>query len=204
MILYNYDLDDACYTVRLTAACLGLTPDIRNIDMFPGREQLSPAMLAISPVGRLPVLEDGGLVLAQLPAILLHLSDSAGAALQPAGADRARMQEWLAFAARDLAVASQARAVSLMGLPGDFAALQRAARDALRIMDDAMTRLMLGGTGFFAGPALSLADLALFPAFALSRDYGIDHDSFPALRLWARRVRATQGFITMPGIPDYH
>ena len=43
-----------------------------------------------------------------------------------------------------------------------------------------------------------------FPAFALSRDFGIDHDAFPALRRWARRLRRLPGFVTMPGIPDYH
>ena len=37
-----------------------------------------------------------------------------------------------------------------------------------------------------------------------SRDFGIDHDEYPALRRWARRFRALPGFKTMPGIPDYH
>jgi glutathione S-transferase len=46
--------------------------------------------------------------------------------------------------------------------------------------------------------------VALFPLFALSRDFGIDHDEFPGLRRWIRRFRALDGFITMPGIPDYH
>ena len=46
--------------------------------------------------------------------------------------------------------------------------------------------------------------LALFPAIALSRDHGIDHEAYPALRRWMRSVRALPGFRTMPGIPDYH
>jgi hypothetical protein len=39
---------------------------------------------------------------------------------------------------------------------------------------------------------------------ALSRDFGVDHDEYPALRRWARRFRKLPGFLTMPGIPDYH
>ena len=50
----------------------------------------------------------------------------------------------------------------------------------------------------------TIADIALFPSFALSRDYNVDHDAFPALRRWARAVRKVDGFITMPGIPEYH
>lgn len=204
MILYNYDLDMDCYCVRLVASCLGLNLPVENIDMFPGAEHLGPRMLALNPRGTLPVLEDGALRLTQIPAILGYLADKAGGALVPAGEDRARMAEWLAFAAHDLAAAPQARAVSLMAAPGDLPGLRAAARAALRLMDDHMTRIALAGGGYFAGPALSLADLALFPAFALSRDFGIDHDEYPALRLWARRVRTAKGFITMPGIPDYH
>ena len=36
------------------------------------------------------------------------------------------------------------------------------------------------------------------------RQFGIDHDEYPALRRWARRFRTLPGFKTMPGIPDYH
>jgi glutathione S-transferase len=71
-------------------------------------------------------------------------------------------------------------------------------------MEDHMTRQRVLGKAFFVANTVTLADLALFPAFALSRDFSIDHDAFPALRRWARQLRAIDGFITMPGIPDYH
>lgn len=205
MILYSFDLDEDCYGVRLTASCLAVPLTLRSVDMVPGREHLSPALLARNPAGHLPVLEDGPLVLTHSGAIVLHLSAMAGGALQPADLQgRARMHDWLHFAALDLAAARQARAAAMLGAPGNIDRLRAAARAALRIMDDHITRAGLWGQGFFAGQAPSLADLALFPGFALSRDYGLDHDEFPALRLWARRVRQVPGFITMPGIPDYH
>lgn len=204
--LYNYDLDESCYLLRLAGSCLGVEMAVHNIDMFPGREHLGPAMRALNPAGRLPVLVEGALVLTQPAAMLLHLAQShaPGHALLPADPlARARMFDWLAFATGDLAVAHRARAVAMLNAPGDGDALRIAARACLRIMDDHMTRAGFADEPFFAGPA-TLADLALFPAFALSRDYGVDHDEFPALRLWARRVRHLPGFITMPGIPDYH
>jgi glutathione S-transferase len=79
-----------------------------------------------------------------------------------------------------------------------------AARDAFRLMDDHMTARAFADAAWFAGDTPTLADIALFPAIALSRDYGVDHEAYPALRRWMRRVRRLSGFITMPGIPDYH
>ena len=67
-----------------------------------------------------------------------------------------------------------------------------------------MTAREFDRAAWFAGDKPSLADLALFPAIALSRDFGVEHEAYPALRRWMRRVRTIQGFMTMPGIPDYH
>lgn len=206
-ILYNYDLDENCYRVRLVASCLGVALTLHGIDMYPGREHLGAAMRALNPAGRLPVLQDGDLLLTQTEAILLHLAEAhapASLLLPQDAATRARMMDWLAFCARDLGVAAQARASAMLDAPGDAQALRASARACLRLMEDHMVKQGIRGCGFFAGPAATLADLALFPAFALSRDFNVDHDEFPALRLWARRVRRLPGFITMPGIPDYH
>ncbi|MFN4098899.1 MAG: glutathione S-transferase family protein [Pararhodobacter sp.] len=206
-LLYNYDLDEDCYRVRLVAGCLGVTLATHSIDMYPGREHLGADMLALNPQGRLPVLVDGDLVLAQPLAIMLHLAESLapGHTLLPRDpATRARMMDWLTFATRDLGVAAAARATSMLNAPGDLAALTSQARKALRLLDDHLTLQAIHGQDFTAGPEPTLADLMLFPAFALSRDFGIDHDEFPALRVWARRVRKLPGFQTMPGIPDYH
>lgn len=201
--LYNHDLDPGCYRVRLVASVLGVPLELVGLDIFPGRDHLSDAMLALNPAGRLPVLTDGDRVLTQPLAILWHLATVRDPARRLVPQDAAPMLEWLAFATQDLASADAARAAAMLGA-GDPAPLRAAARAALRRLDDHMALQGLAGLGYAAGAALTLADLALFPAFALSRDFNLDHDEFPALRLWARRVRAVQGFVTMPGIPDYH
>ncbi len=67
-----------------------------------------------------------------------------------------------------------------------------------------MTRQQFADAFWFAGHAATIADIALFPAIALSRDIAVDHDEYPALRRWMGRVRTLPGFITMPGIPAYH
>ena len=206
LVLHNYDLDDACYRVRLVASCCDLSVELRNVDMFPGMEQVSPPYLTLNPLGRLPILETAEVTLRQTGAILLYLAglDPQKRLLPTDTSELAQMTDWLFFAEHDLSVATTARAISIMDVPGDGPATIAQTRALLRIMEDHMSAQDVKGLGFFAGAEITLADLALFPAFALSRDCNIDHDAFPALRLWALRVRATPGFIVMPGIPDYH
>ena len=205
MVLHNFDLDDDCYRVRLTAAIAGVALTLRNVDVVPGKEHLSPGYLALNPLGRLPILQDGDVCLTQTSAIMRRIASAGTTRLVPQDADSAaRMDNWLSFAERELSIASQARAMSIFGLPGDLDAVRARAVGLIRVMDDHMTRQRIRGEGYFAGPDVSLADLALFPAFALSRDFNLDHDAFPALRIWGRLVEGLPGFIVMPGIPAYH
>ncbi|WP_267555132.1 glutathione S-transferase family protein [Rhizobium rhizogenes] len=205
--LYNYEMDEGSYRARLLLSMLKLDHTMVAVDMFPGREETKPAMLALNPAGTMPVLSDNDLVLHGAEAILAYLAkahDPAGLWLpEDAPAFGATMM-WLHFSATALAPAVAARLKSLFDTPGDETALYAAARKAFRIMDDHMTLRQFDGLEWFVGDGPTLADLTLFPSFALSRDYGIDHDDYPALRRWVRRFRTIEGFRTMPGIPDYH
>ena len=205
--LYNYDLDENCYKVRILLSMLGLEYRTVAVNTFPGKEHMTPSFLARNPAGSLPILEEGDVTLFGAEAILAHLAnahDPASTWLPPAGAEFARVMQWLVFAAGELATAVAARAHAVIDAPGDEAALRTSARKALRAMDDHMTARGFTGAEWFAADRPTIADISLFPAFALSRDFGVDHDEYPALRRWARRFRKLPGFLTMPGIPDYH
>ncbi len=207
LVLYNYELDESCYKVRLALSLLGLEWQAVAVDVFPGKEHLSPPFLALNPSGRLPILRDGDLVLHGTEAIIAHLArahDPTGKWLPAQGSEFAKVMQWLIFAANDLGVTIAARQHSLFGTSGSEKSLRAASSQAIRIMDDHMTARGFAQEEWFAAGHPTIADIALFPAFALSRDFGIDHDDYPALRRWARRFRALPGFKTMPGIPDYH
>ena len=207
LVLYNYELDESCYKVRLALSLLDLKWQAVAVDVFPGKEHLSPSFLALNPAGRLPILRDGDVVLHGTEAILAHLArahDPSGKWLPADGSGFAEVMQWLIFSAHDLGATIAARQSSLFGTPGDERLLHAAASQAIRIMDDHMTARGFAQMEWFAAGHPTMADVALFPAYALSRDFGIDHDEYPALRRWARRFRTLPGFKTMPGIPDYH
>jgi glutathione S-transferase len=205
--LYDYHLDENGFRVRLLLSLLGLTFETVAVDKAPGREQEKPHMLALNPTGTLPILEDGNVRLFGTAAILAYLvrAHAPDSPWLPAdAADFGRVQQWLGFSTRELKPAVDAREAALFTSEGANDSDLKAARKAFRIMNDHMTLRQIEGSDWFVGNAPTLADLALLPSFALSRDSGIDHDEYPALRRWLRRFRALPGFITMPGVPDYH
>lgn len=207
LILYDYEMDENCYRIRLLLAMLGVPAKTISVDMYPGGEHAKPPMLALNPMGTMPVVVDGDLVLNGTAAILLYLArtrDPAKRWLPDDPAAFGMVAMWLSFFETALAPAAAARLQSLFSTPGDENALRAAARKAFRVMDDHMTLRNFEGKAWFVADGPTLADLALFPSFALSRDYGIDHGEYPALRRWIRRFRALEAFKTMPGIPSYH
>jgi glutathione S-transferase len=207
LALHNYELDDHCYKVRLLLAALGCRYVKVDVDVHPGHEEHSARYLELNRLGALPIITEGRFVLHGAEAILIYLAgkyDAARAWLPQDPAELGRVMQWLAFAGGDLQPASLARAHALLEAEADEQHVSHASRRAFRIMDDHMTRREFDDGRWFVGAAPTLADIALFPAIALCRDFGIDHDEYPALRRWMARVRTIPGFVTMPGIPSYH
>jgi len=204
--LYDYVLSDRCYRVRLMLGLLGLEYERRAVDFFPGKEHRSAGFLALNPAGDLPVLDDDGLILRDAQAILCHLVnrfDRCGAWLPRDPARFGPVMMWLAFAGGDLEAVCSARLVAMLGAAGNLDVLQTNGRAALRALEDHMTDRSLAGGEWVVGETPTVADIALFPAVALSHDSGIGLEDYPALNLWQRRVRRLPGFVSMPGIPDY-
>jgi glutathione S-transferase len=209
MTLYDFELDENCYKVRLLLATSGVPHEKVSVDVYPGREHKTPAIRALNPVGSLPILDDSQtdgprVILHGAEAILLYLAQGYDAArhwmpTEPQAFGAVAM--WLQFAAVELRPAVLAREAALFAGPDET--LTRTARQSFRIMEDHMTGQGFDGRPWFVGDAPSLADIALFPHIALSRDFGVEHEAYPALRRWMRRVRRWEGFITMPGVPAY-
>lgn len=203
-ILYDFALDLRCYAVRLGASIMSVPVSIVDVDVVPGGQHLSASMLALNPSGELPFLVDGPLSLTQPAAILRHL---AGKRAFPVSDPQA--EDWTAFSSSLLTIFSRARNTALFKQPGDaeYDAIESLSAIALAMLiqvEDHMALQTLLGHDWLAGASPCLAEFLAFPAFAQSRDLGIEPEAFPALRLWSRRVRALPGFIDMPGIPDYH
>jgi glutathione S-transferase len=205
--LYDFELSANCYKVRLLLAFLKIDYTRVAVNVFPGFEHRKLPFRELNPLGQVPVLIDGDLALRDSQAILAYLSstyDESGRWLPSEPAILGQVMTWLFFAASELSAATTARLHNMLDFPADGPAVRRSARNAFRIMNDHMTRREHEGATWFAGDQATLADVALFPSIALSRDFGVEHDEYPALRRWMRRLRGIDGFIVMPGIPAFY
>lgn len=199
MILYDAHHLAQCYAVRLLAGYLGITLDLHPLDVYPGHEHRSDAFLALNPLGTLPVLVDGALVVTDWQEALAHCALAHGPAWVPA--HRPALFGWLGMA-RDLdASAGAARLIDTFGAPGDGDAA-RARADLL--LDEAERRVWFaeraGHDWLVEGTGPTIADVACFVVIAPSEDGGLSLRDRPALRRWCDRMRFLPGFVAMSGV----
>ena len=160
----------------------------------------SPEHLARHPFGRVPVMEHGGFMLYETQAILRYLDRTIAApALTPAEAKAAALMDqainvsdWYLFQGVGNVIGFQ-RVVGpkLMGLTPDEAAIEAAMPRAHMVFKE-LSRL-LGGKPYFAGGALSLADLHLAPHvefFTHTPEWKVLGEPYPNLVAWHQRMEA--------------
>ncbi len=160
----------------------------------------SPEHLARHPFGRVPVLEHDGFMLYETQAILRYLDRAIPAApLTPADCKAAALMDqainvsdWYLFQGVGNVIAFQ-RVVGpkLMGLTPDEAAIEAAMPRAHMVFQE-LSRL-LGDRLYFAGDALSLADLHLAPQiefFTHTPEWKVLGEPYPNLVAWLARMEA--------------
>jgi glutathione S-transferase len=198
--LYCAAMDADSFGARLLLGILGIDHVQVPVDVFPATDPVSRKHLSLTTNGALPFLQHDGQVVEGLMPVLRFI----GRELDPEAGFRSvnpEAESWLIFAADDLRAAIRARHDSMFG-DGPDAADVAAARAALLILEDHLTARRLAGLCWVAGSAPTIADIALYPAIALIRDFGLEHHEFPALRTWLRDVRMLAPQVSMPGILD--
>lgn len=191
MILFDNALDADAYPVRMLLAALRLDCERVTIDSSP------LALRGHGPRG--PVLEDGADRVTGAAAVLRHLAARHAPHWLPGPGD-----SWLAALTSPRFAPRQARLLALFTEAGAPPGLVEEAAHRLQDMDDHLTLGEFDGQHWFAGNRPTVVDLAAFGPAALSNDYGVAHDPFPALRRWITRVRTLPGFAAMPGIPQFY
>jgi glutathione S-transferase len=116
----------------------------------------------------------------------------------------ALVQQWMCFSHRLTGALGGARLVEMLHGDGDLETLQSQGIAALRALEAALFEQRLRGMSFLAADRPTIADVACFPYVALAPDGSISLDTFPAIRIWMRAIRALPGFIEMPGIHRLH
>lgn len=150
----------------------------------------SPGFLAINPIGQIPVMVEGDLVLSESLAICLHLARTHGGALGPQDlAEQAVFENWALFAA----TAVEPHALAILQATAPAIAKAEAAK-----LTRAFARLEAHLTGRdWLGDRFTVADLMVAECARYAQGHAPLMAAHPALKAWLARCQARPAFQAM-------
>ncbi|PWJ80540.1 glutathione S-transferase [Pseudaminobacter salicylatoxidans] len=200
--IYGMTESGNCYKPRLLLAKLDLPFEHVEVSSRSGATR-SANYLARNPNGMVPLLEiEDGRMLAESNAMLLYLAE--GTRFLPADPYRRGLAyQWLFFeqyshepyiAVRKALLTFPERAKD--ATPERLAVTLERGNKALGVMEK-----HLAGNAFFAGDAMSVADIALYAYTHAAGEGGFDLAAYPAVSTWLKRVRADPGHVSIDWLP---
>lgn len=197
MILHTTPYSGHGHRVELLLSMLDLPYVVSHA---PAEVRQTEAFRRLNPLGQIPVLEDGDLVLCDSNAILVHLAKTHAPGSHwlpedPKGA--AAVQRWLSIAAGEVMYGpATARMVVQWNFPGSLDLARTIAARLLVFMEQ-----HLADRTWLATDHVSIADLACWAYVAHAPEGGISLDPYPAIRAWIARVEALPKFKAIPKLP---
>ena len=202
MKIYGMIDSGNCYKPRLLMAKLGRRFEHVEVSSHDGSTR-SAEYVAKNPNAMVPLLElDDGRLLAESNAILLYLGE--GTRFVPKNAyQRALAYQWLFFEQYSHEPYIAVRRALLTfpnrkkdATPERLALTLERGNKALGVMEK-----QLGQTPFFAGEAMSVADIALYAYTHDAGAGGFDLAEYPAVNAWLRRVEKDPGHVPIDWLP---
>ncbi|MGD1899255.1 MAG: glutathione S-transferase family protein [Phormidesmis sp.] len=199
--LYGHPLSGNAYKVKLLLAFLGVEYENIDIALEQGEHQ-QPAFLALNPFAQVPVLVDGDTVLADAQAILVYLARQYGGQkadswlpLEPL--PMAQVMRWLSTTAGEVRQGPEsARLYHLFKVSTiDIEQTTKKSTFILQQLEQHLTQ-----REWLACERLTIADIAVFPYIALSRDGQVPLEVYPWVLNWIERIKQQPGFVSMPGL----
>jgi glutathione S-transferase len=201
-VLYGMIDSGNCYKPRLLMAKLGLPFTNVEVSSHTGQTR-TPEFVAKNPNAMVPLLElDDGRRIAESNAILLYLAE--GTRFLPGDRyQRAMAYQWLFFeqyshepyiAVRKALLTFPERAKD--ATPERLAQTLERGNKALGVMNRHLV-----DNAYFAGGALSVADIALYAYTHSAEQGGFQLDAYPAVAAWLKRVEADPGHVPSNWLP---
>ena len=194
--LFGFKLSGHSHRAEVMLRLLQLPYEFRAVNLR-GGEQKSAAFLQLNPFGTVPVIDDGGTVIADSVAILVYLAtayDPARRWLPVEAKQAAQVQRWLSVAQGPVYNGpAMARMVKLFGVAADYERCKAIAATLFSVLES-----HLGPRDFLVGDGPTIADIALYSYIAVSADGGLSLADYGAIRAWIARLEALPHFEPMP------
>ena len=170
---------------------LGADYEVVRYERDPATMLAPPALRAIHPLGKSPVIDDGGVVVSESGAIVEYLAEQYDNLRPPGSAERRRASYWVHFA--------EGSAMTPLLLKLYLGRLGAAAAPLLPRIDGQLAALLayveaeLADGPYLAGGDLSTADIMMsYPLEAAATRAGLD--DFPGLAAYLARIHARPAY----------
>lgn len=176
---------------------LGLPFTLQHYTRDPVTMQSPPALKALHPLGAAPVIEDGGMVLAESGAIVDYILAMYGGGrlvLGPDHPDFAQYLYWLHFANGNLQPnLGRNMVLRRLNLPADNAILVGTQGRLDRALD--LVEARLGQADYLAGQAFTVADImTVFSLTTMRAFMPFDLAPYPHIQAYLRRIGARTAY----------
>jgi glutathione S-transferase len=194
--LYRHPLSGHSHRVQLLLSLLGVPTELIDVDLRAGAHK-QPGFLALNRFGQVPVIDDGGTIVADANAILVYLARKYGGEawlpVDPVGA--AAVQRWLSVAAGPIAFGpAAARLITVFGAHLDAADVIGRAHALLKVMDAELAQ-----RSFLTGDQPTIADIAGYTYIAHAPEGNVSLAEYLGVQAWLARIEALPGFVPMMG-----
>lgn len=196
LTLYEDPCSGNCYKVRLLLTMQDKPFQAVREDVFSDTHP-TPELVALSPMGKVPVLIDNDFVLAESNAILTYLGKGTPF-LPDTPRNLGKVMQWMFFEQYyhepTIAVARKWRKFTpdAPGAKEKADACMEGGNKALAAMEH-----HLKDFDWFAAGRCTIADIALYAYTHCADEGGFDLDAYPNVQAWLKRVEATPGFVPM-------
>ena len=186
-----------CYKIKLLMTYLDIAHEWVHVDTVRG-ETRTPQFLAMSPNGKIPVVElPNGEYLPESNAILYYLAE--GTEYWPADRlARARVLQWQSFEqySHEPYIAVARFIAKYLGLPearrAEYESKSAGGYKALAVMEQQLQK-----TRYFVGAAFTIADISLYAYTHVAHEGGFSLQRFPAVRRWLGDVASRPRHVAM-------
>lgn len=194
IIIHSFPISGHAHRVELFASLAGIKHEINNINLPEGEHKQAP-FLALNPVGQVPTIEDGNIVISDSNAILVYLARKYAPDYLPQDfQEEAEVQKFLTLAAGELAFGpAAARIINIFNSPNDIEFAQTTAKSVFTKLENHMK-----GREYLVGNKPSIADVAIYSYAAQAPEGGISLTPYPNVNRLLANIESLNGFKPMP------
>lgn len=194
MKLYCFSESGNAYKAALSLQLAGLNWDPVFVDFFKG-ETRNPEFRALNPMGEVPVLVDGDLVLTQSGVIQSYVTEKTGKLGGTTPAEAREVLRWTIFDNQKICgMAGPLRFVM------NFLPAEKRSADVIAFLTGRLTAALqilettLATRDWLVGGALSNADIACCGYLYYPEPFSFERVAYPHIDAWLDRIAATPGW----------